>query len=287
MNPEPTVATRVAIIGLGLIGGSAAAALTKAGWHVCGYDTHAAARDAALRYGVVQEVHTSLEASVAEVDMVLLAVPVLGILDYLPTLADCAPDGCVIMDMGSTKVDVCAAMGVLPERMSAIGGHPMAGKTTSGVNGPSPDMYRDHVFALVDCPRTNDRARELGARLVDAIGAKGLIISAQDHDLAVAMISHVPHFLSVPMLLATQAMDSDAAWELAAGGFRYTTIRVIDNPPMWRDIALSNGVAIAAALRMVAEQIEKVATVFEAGDTDAVLATLDQAHTLYTNRFGV
>ena len=277
----------VAVVGLGLIGGSAAAGLHAAGWHVAGFDGDPEVMQRALQRGWIDVAAGDLAECVGAARLVLLALPVAAIVRSLPLVAEHAPDGAVVLDMGSTKVAVCAALDALPGRLAAMGGHPMTGRVTSDVPGVTADLFRDRVFALTDTARTTPAARQLVLTAVTDLGATPLPIDAHVHDDVVASISHVPHFLAVALLRAVEARQQPLAWDLAAGGFKQLALRAADNPRMWSDIAHSNGPAIAVALRQLAAQLQELAQLMDGDDAAALDAALEHGRSLYVDRFGV
>lgn len=274
------------VVGVGLMGGSLAAGLRRKGnWHLIGLDADRDQASAALERGFVDELADDLAKPARGADLIVLATPVGTILKYIAELAEIAPENAVIIDLGSSKQAICAAMDALPEGMQAIGGHPMAGKQTAGVAGADPDLYLRRKFVLVETRRTGDRARELAIALVDAIGAVPVWADAERHDQTVAMVSHIPHFLSLPLLLATDRMTDDLGSTLAAGGFRGVAAAADDNLTMWKDIAVSNRAAIAEGMRVFAKETEHFADLLERGDRSEIESVLEEAARLYREDF--
>jgi len=286
VSPGPKGRSTALVVGVGLMGGSLAAALRRAGgWHLVGLDADADRAHTALEQGFVDEIAGNLAEGARDADLIVLATPVRTILSYLDELGRIAPANAVVIDLGSSKLDICAAMDALPEGMQAIGGHPMAGKQTAGVAGADPDLYAGRKFVLVETRRTTDRARQLALALVEAIGAVPVWTEAERHDRAVAMVSHIPHFLSLPLLRATDRMDDDLGTRLAAGGFRGVAAAADDNLPMWKDIAVSNRAAISAGLREFSKEIEHFADLLDRGDRPAIENVLEEAARLYREDF--
>src|SRR5690606_24517374 len=133
--------------------------------------------------------------------------------------------GTLVMDMGSTKAEICAALGHLPPGIQPIGGHPMTGKESAGFGAAETGLYRDAPWVLTPLPRTSQDALCLATELVEAVGARPLVLPPARHDRLVAAISHLP-FLAASALVHTAAevgTDDPTVWELAAGGFRDTS----------------------------------------------------------------
>lgn len=278
-------ATRVAVIGLGLIGGSIAAALRAAdGWYVTGMDCNPDSGHHALDNEIIDELADDLATVCKNADLIVLATPVSVILSDLKELATLAPDGATIIDVGSTKRAINQAMNDLPDRLRAVGGHPMAGKRTAGVAGATRHLFERRKFVLVPNRRTDAEALEIAWRLVKDLGAIGIEMDAETHDKTVAMISHVPHYLSVALLQATQQMGDPEPWQLAAGGFRSATSMATENLAMWRDIGASNGDSIARSLRLLSTELESMANMLETSDRDAIAELLSDAAKLYNDQ---
>ena len=264
-----------------------AAALRAArGWYVSGYDADPATAAEARQNGVVDYLADSLDDACDGADFIVLATPVSVILDDLDRLASVARDGATIIDVGSTKQSVHDAMNALPERLRAIGGHPMAGRRTAGVAGANAALFVGRKFVLVANDRTDDHALALARRAISDIGAVEVQLEAARHDRLVALISHVPHYLAVGLLGATRGDGDEMAWQLAAGGFRAATSMASDNVAMWRDIGASNGAPIGAGLRALADELVSLAELLEGGDRDAIGAVLEDAAKLFATRLG-
>ncbi len=279
--------THVVVVGLGLIGGSLAGSLRAAGtWRVIGFDANDAAARTALDEGLVDDTAGSFEDAVSSADaaLIVLATPVSTVLSNLEQLQTLAPAGATVMDVGSTKRAVNEAMNRLPPQVRAIGGHPMTGRLTSGAGGASADLFRERTFVLVSNDRTDNAADEIASRVVRDVGAVEVRMDAVTHDRVVAMISHVPHFMSFALLKATGRLENNWAWQLAAGGYRNATANAVDNPPMWQDIAGTNGDMIAEALRSLAGELDALADVMESPDD--IDAVLDEARKLYEDKLG-
>jgi monofunctional chorismate mutase len=195
---------RLLVVGLGLIGGSAALALRRRGLfeEVRGHDVSDEALRQAARAGAVDEVATSPGDAVDRADVVLLAVPVDAVLEWLSTWGDRLRRGSVVIDVGSTKRRVVRAMGAgLPEGVEAVGAHPMAGSEESGMGAARPDLFYGARWALVETDRTGDRAREVAEAIVEAVDGRTLWTGAAAHDRATAATSHLPWMVSAALAL--------------------------------------------------------------------------------------
>ncbi len=269
---------RVAVLGVGLIGGSLAlAAHERLGAEVTGFDASPEALAAALARGAVQHAAPSLAEAVAGSEAVFVAVPV-GALDETvgAALAAAAPDT-LVSDVGSTKRAVVAAHA----DPRFVGGHPLAGAETAGVEHARADLFEGATWYLTPAAETSGMLYERLYRLLRGIGAQPTAIDAASHDRLLATVSHLPHVLAnVLVAQAAQALDSgDDGERLPATGpsFRDAT-RVAGAPSrIWTDIYLSNRDALAAELDGVIGRLEEVRDALEAGDPAVIAAWNDAA----------
>ena len=158
--------------------------------------------------------------------------------------------GTLLMDLGSTKVQVVEAMNALPEEIAAVGGHPMCGKETGGLASADPNLFQGATFVLTPTARTTDEAMRLAHELVEATGAMPLVLDTERHDRAVATISHLPYLLAASLIhteTEANALD-DAVGRLAASGFRDTTRLATSSLDMMLDILLTNRECVGTAL---------------------------------------
>jgi len=240
---------RIAIIGLGLIGGSIGLALKQAKWReaeVIGYVRRPEARSMALRSGAVDRVESTLEETVKSAELVIIANPVLSIEGVLSQIAgDLAPDS-VVTDTASTKLQVMRWVEQLvPPGINFVGGHPMAGKETSGIQSATADLFYKCTYCLTPALSAKPAAAETVVDMVRQLGAVPLTIGAEEHDNLVAGISHLPLLLSAALVSAT---TRNPRWEkmsqLAASGYRDVTRLASGNPEVNAHICLSNQAAI-------------------------------------------
>jgi len=236
---------RIAIIGLGLIGGSLALALKKSkarGTEIVGFSRSAQTLAAARRCGAIDEAAKNLASAVAGADMVVIATPVMVTREVLASIAEHLSPKCVVTDTGSTKVQVMKWAGeYLSPRISFIGGHPMAGKETSGISEADAGLFKGCVYCLTPSVCATPQAVKRLKKMVESIGAKPFFIEAETHDNLVAGVSHLPMLLSAAFVTATakSRLWPDMA-KLAAGGYRDLSRLASGNPEMNRDICLTN-----------------------------------------------
>jgi prephenate dehydrogenase len=262
----------VAVLGVGLIGGSIGlAARRRADAQVCGYDPDERVRAKALELGAIDRSAGDIAEAVRDADVVFVATPV-GALGQTAqvALAAAGPD-CVVSDVGSTK-RVLADVGA-DERF--IGGHPLAGAETQGVEHAREDLFDGAVWYLTPLSSTAGVAYERLHRLLTTIGARPTAIDAETHDRLLASVSHLPHVLA--NLLAAQAAstlgDAAQARVPAVGpSFRDATRVAGANSAIWTDIYMSNRDALVAAIDEFSVQLDDVRGKLQAADAEAITA---------------
>jgi prephenate dehydrogenase len=262
----------VAIVGLGLMGGSLALALRPHGGRLVAIDPDAATRQRALAQGVVADATADLTAGVLGADLVVLAAPVEAILELLPAVAAARPDGCIILDVGSTKQAIVAEMDRLPDSVQAVGGHPMCGKETAGLAAADPGLFAGQTFFLCRSSRTGADGGAMAEGLVAAVGAHAWWIEPAEHDRLVALVSHLPYFIAAA-LMAEAASAADVTghvWRASAGGFKDTVRLAGSEPGMMAGIARTNRQAILAALHSYRDRLDELISLLEDGDDGAL-----------------
>ncbi|TWI65271.1 prephenate dehydrogenase [Pseudoduganella lurida] len=280
MATNGTIDTLV-IYGVGLIGGSFALALKKAGAvrHVIGIDRSPAAARRALELGIIDAVGIGPEA-VKDADMVLLATPVAQTAGVLAGLLPFLGEDAVVTDAGSTKADVAAAArSVLRDRVGQfVPGHPIAGRETNGPEAAVGDLYVGKKFVVT--PLAESRPEDVD-RVTDAWRACGAIIhrlAPEEHDRVFASVSHLPHLLAYALVddIANKP-HADLLFQYAASGFRDFTRIAGSSPEMWRDISLANGAALLGELDAYLAQLALLRERLAAGDGAALEAVYGNA----------
>ena len=250
---------RIAVVGLGLIGGSAALALRAAGHHVLGYARREATRALALELGAVDDAPATLGEAVAA-DVVLLAPPVLAIRDLLREMTPYLKSGTVVTDAASTKLHVERwALETLPAGVQWVGGHPMAGKETAGLEHADAALFRGRTWCIVPPPGATASAVEMVEQIALATGARTLRIDAAAHDRAVAAVSHLPFTAAAAL---ADAVIRDAAFRevapIAGTGLRDMTRLASGDATMHRDIVLTNRENLLDSLERYVASLEHV-----------------------------
>jgi len=266
----------VAIVGLGLMGGSLAGALQGHCRELVGVARRPEALEMALARGWIDRGATRLADGVRQADVVILALPVRAILSTLDEIGALLPAGCLLMDLGSTKARIVARMEQLPAHVQALGGHPMCGKELAGIQAADPAIYRGSTFILTPLPRTSEPALALGRALVEASGAHPLVLDPARQDFLVATLSHLPYLLACALVGTADALTSPdpAAWKIVAGGFRDTSRVAGSDVTMMLDILLTNREAVLKALDTCQGQLAHVAHLLETGDEERLRTAL-------------
>jgi len=256
---------RVAIAGLGLLGGSLGLALKRAGFtgQIVGYARRPATRQQALSAGAVDEVFDDVTLAVRDADLVVLATPVAVILDLLPRLQSHVPPQALITDVGSTKRRICEyAAEFYDERPLFLGAHPMAGKERSGLEHADARLFENarYILTPIKTEHLSDARVEAFRALVTKLGARPLISDPATHDRTVAYVSHLPQLLSsgLASLVGERCEADELPLEMAGSGFRDVT-RIADSPySVWRDICLTNSENIHLAIDALIAKLESI-----------------------------
>jgi prephenate dehydrogenase len=279
--PKTLGEARVAIVGLGLMGGSLGLALRQR--RSCREVTGIARRQEtvplALAMGAVDRATTDLAAGVADADIVVLATPVRTILRQIPLLGSFLSPPCVVLDMGSTKSAICRALAALPDGLQPVGGHPMCGKESAGIEVAEATLYEGKTFVLTPLPRTSAQAVALAASLATAVGSRVIFLEPERHDRLVAAISHLPYLLSTALVATAEGVGQadDAVWKVAASGFRDTSRLAASDVTMMLDILLTNREAVLAMIEAFQGHLRSLAEHLQANDEAGLRALLEAA----------
>ncbi|HKH40656.1 MAG TPA: prephenate dehydrogenase/arogenate dehydrogenase family protein [Solirubrobacterales bacterium] len=268
---------RIAVLGVGLIGGSIGlAARRRLEAEVAGFDPDRDLLERAAKLGAVDEAAESVAAAVERAELVFCAAPVTALPGLAAEALDAAREDCAVTDVGSVKRDVIAALG---SESRFVGGHPLAGAETSGVENARADLFEGARWYLTPTPRTGGLLYDRVQRAIAEIGARPQAIEAETHDRLMATISHLPHVLAnVLVTQAATALDEEAEHLPEVGpSFRDATRVAGANPAIWGDIFAGNREAVAAELDGVVARLAEAADLLRSGDRDAVAAWHEQA----------
>jgi len=276
---------QITIIGTGLIGGSLALALRKKKFagRIVGCDREGTLERAKMR-GAIDDGTVNPGDSIHGSDLVVLATPVMGIIDLIQRVGPALPAKTLLTDVGSTKAAVVGqAMKVLGKNAGKrfLAGHPMAGKELSGVDYADADLFQNAVWFLTPLPEQNLNQGLLAEFVgwIDAIGARVAMLPAEEHDRLCAWISHVPQMISTALAAALVEEFGSEAPLLPAGGRALQEMTRIASSPysMWRDVAISNKKNLEDALWKVEQRL---AHIRENLATRELAAEFERAHEL-------
>jgi len=261
--------TRAAVVGLGLIGGSAALALQARG-----YDRDAVARSRARDCGI--DAAESLAQAVRGADVVLLAVSTGETPALLREAVAAAPDA-LITDAASLKRPIAAAAAELPASARFVAGHPMAGSLIPGLAGARADLFRNRPWLIVPTERSDVRSIAAVQDLVRGMGARPAVVDAERHDALMTWVSHLP--LAVASALARAVSSgADAGLDRVAGPGLLDTTRVADTPAsLALELALSDAEALAAAIETVRAELDEIARSLREQKEETVRAYFEEA----------
>lgn len=275
---------KVTIIGVGLIGGSFAKGIKMLGLakEVHGFGKNEANLRTAIELNVLDSYSMDIQIAVQDCDLVMLAVPLGAMQPVLKQVAKYLPAGAIITDAGSAKQSVIdavlAAFGELPETF--VPGHPIAGKEKSGVTASDESLYINHRIILTPTENSSAQAIEMVEKLWKALGANVEKMSASFHDEVFAATSHLPHLLAFALVeMLNEHSELGNVFKYTAGGFRDFTRIASSDATMWRDIAVTNHVAIAKWLTEYRDYLSQMIPLIENQDADALYELFDTAKT--------
>ncbi|MGW8250045.1 MAG: prephenate dehydrogenase [Anaerolineales bacterium] len=262
---------QVAIVGLGLMGGSLALALRGRCRALLACDTDLKTLQLAEQLGLVDRLSDTPQELLPQADLIVLAAPVRAILSLIHQLPNLLPDrpsnsDIIVIDLGSTKAEICQAYAELPPHIDPIGGHPMCGKEHGGLEHADGRLYQQAAFALTPIERTTPAARSLAAELVNAVGAYPLWLAPDVHDRWTASTSHMPYLLSTALTLATPAESAP----LAGPGFRSASRLASSSPSMMADVLHTNRENVLVALHRCQTQLGELEKRLRQGDEDGL-----------------
>ena len=272
---------RITIIGLGLIGGSLGLAIRAAGLpevEVVGHDQRRDAANKARKLGAVDKAEHNLPGAVERAGMVVIATPVLAIREVMEQIAPYLPEGCVVTDTGSTKERVMEwAAELLPPEVSFVGGHPMAGKETPGIDNAEAGLFRERAYCVCPAVDAHEGAVRAVVGMIQLLGAEPMFLEPREHDQYAAAVSHLPLLVSTAMFTLLRASP---AWgdlaPMASSGFRDLTRLASGDPQMGHDVFLTNREAAIHWLDRMMEELGRYRDLME-GDAEGLLEALATA----------
>lgn len=268
---------KIAIIGLGLMGGSLALALKGKCAAIYGIDPDSATRELALRQNIVDLADADPAQLLPLADLVILAAPVPAILTLLEALPEFTPNPCIVLDLGSTKRAIVEKMNALPQRFDPLGGHPICGKEKLSLENAERTLYYAAPFLLTPLARTTVRARAAVDQIIEAIGARATVLAPAEHDRILASTSHLPFLLSSALVLAT---PPDVA-AFIGPGFRSAS-RLAGTPSsMMLGVVQSNRENLLPALEALQDELSLLIDSLARNDTESLSVTFNAAREKY------
>lgn len=268
---------KIAIVGLGLMGGSLALALKDKCAALYGIDSDRLTLELARADQIVDEADSDPARLLPEADLVVLATPVPAIIDFIKILPSFLQNACMLLDLGSTKSDILQAMAALPENFDPVGGHPICGKEKLGLQNAEAGLFESAPFVITPLARTTLRAREAVEQLVAALDARLIEMSAEEHDRALAFTSHFPFLLSSSLALSTPAEYA----ALIGTGFRSTS-RLAGTPShMTLGILQSNRENILHAIQAFRHSLDQIEAAMHTQNYAQLELILNQSRSAY------
>lgn len=281
-TPGSVIFETIAIVGVGLIGGSLGMAARRKGIarRVIGIGRSEQRLMRAKILGAIDEYSLDMAQGAAEADLVVLCTPVALVVPTLEIMAASLKAGAVVTDAGSTKREIVEqAEKAMPEGTAFVGGHPMAGSEQTGVNAARADLFMGATWVLTPGSDTDLQVVARLSEFAGALGARVEVMSATEHDEAVAVISHLPHAIaSALMQLAEESQrHTGKTFRLAAGSFKDLTRIADSSPELWRDICMTNADSLSAAITSFQEALDGLKAALDARDEAAIEQFFEQA----------
>jgi len=272
----------VAIVGVGLIGGSLAMVMRERGLagRIVGVGRGQANLDAALRLGVVDSATRDLAEGVRGADLVVVATPVLKIAETVRRAAPHLKPGCIVTDAGSVKAAIIDEIEpIVPEGVSFVPGHPIAGTENSGVEAAFPTLYQGRVCILTPTDGTDRAAVEAVRRLWEEAGSRVVIMDPALHDRVLAAVSHLPHMIAYTLVNTVADLEDSGtdALSFSAGGFKDFTRIASSSPEMWADICALNRDRIVEMIGLFQDRLAELKVHIEKADVDALNVDFSRA----------
>ncbi|MFV1857802.1 MAG: prephenate dehydrogenase [Anaerolineales bacterium] len=266
--------SRVTIVGLGLMGGSMALGLQPRCRKLVGVDSDPKTIALARRAGIMTQ---ELSGALVHTDVLVLATPVKETLRLLELFTEDPPDVNLLMDIGSTKRQVVEAMELLPDSVSAVGGHPLCGKERAGFSEAEAGLFSGNLFVLTPCSRTTPSALALAEQIVVALGASVRQMEAARHDRLLAAASHLPYLLAAALMGSAESFGrrDPELWDLVASGFLSTSRLAASDLTMMIDILTTNQDMVQEALSRAQAELEQLRKLLAEGEAGPLRGYLE------------
>lgn len=270
----------IAILGLGLMGGSLGLSLTRAGYPVTGWSRNPETVKEAYRIGAISRIPNSLEEAVASANYIFVGTPVNLIGRVIKECIPFTAPGTVFSDVGSIKEAIMTEVfSFLPSTHYFVAAHPMTGSEQQGIASTDPFLYQNATYVLIDDPRTPAWAVDQVQNILAVTGAHLIHLTAKEHDRIVAMVSHLPHLVAATLAKTAGAEEElfPGTLNLAAGGFRDTTRVATGSPDIWEGIILGNRSSILRAIDAFQHQLDILKDVLNTSEREELKHFLGKA----------
>ena len=270
---------RLAIVGIGLIGGSFGLAARRAGLarEIIGVARRDSTLKAALEVGACDAATSDVAAAASGADLVLLAPPVGQMERICREIAPIVAVDAIVTDAGSTKAEIVRTCEPLFQNAHFIGGHPMAGSEQTGVEAARADLFENAKWILTPTPRTEIEALDFLTLALKRVGAQIIQMEAQQHDEVLAVTSHLPHMTAAALMHVFGALNDENAAKVVASGWRDSTRIAAGSAEMWRDIALANRGALLQALDEMDASLGQFRAALQSEDGEEIEKWLEAA----------
>ncbi|HUE99132.1 MAG TPA: prephenate dehydrogenase/arogenate dehydrogenase family protein [Anaerolineales bacterium] len=269
--------SKVAIVGLGLMGGSLALALKGKCAALYAIDSDRATLELALTKKIVDQAGTDPITLLPQADLVILATPVPAIINFIQKLPSLLQKPCIVLDLGSTKQDIVQAMAALPDHFDPIGGHPICGKEKPGLENADANLYQDAPFVVTTLERTSRRAKSAVEKIISIIGARLVEMDAEDHDRILASTSHLPFLLSSALALSTPQKFAS----LVGTGFKSTSRLAGTSSQMMIGVLKSNRENILSSIGSFRNSLNRIEVALQNENYAQLELVLNQSRTVY------
>lgn len=268
---------KIAIIGLGLMGGSLGLALKGKCAALYGIDSDRATLRLALQQGIVDRAEADAAALLPQADLVVLATPVPAIIEVIRLLPSLVQGPCIVLDLGSTKRDILQAMSALPENFDPVGGHPICGKEKLGLEHADGKLYQGAAFVVTVLERTTRKAQSVVGQIISSIGARAIDMGAEEHDRILASTSHLPFLLSSALALCTPTEFAP----FLGTGFQSTSRLAGTSSHMMLGVLQSNRANILAAIRAFRTSLDQMEFALQNENDSQLEQILNQSRSTY------
>ena len=284
-NPAKVFFEKVAIIGVGLMGGSLAISLRENGYAgtITGIGRGQKNLEAARKVGVINAYTTDIVDGVADADLVVVAVPVMKAAAVVKAALPALKPGAVVTDVGSVKEQLVRDMeSMLPDDIHFVGGHPIAGTENSGSLAAFSGLFENRKCILTPTPKTDPSALALVRAIWESAGSEVVEMDARVHDVFLSAISHLPHMIAFTLVNTVAGIEAggEKALGYSAGGFRDFTRIASSSPEMWADICSMNKGAILDMLRLFGEKLDHLMELIDGDDTERLKEEFEEAKTV-------